>query len=89
MTTTRRNYLARIESDHTYRTTLVEMLRSAASTLDGSARDIGFDELTLAKVGIKQARALRYAASQLCDHVRMSGDGTCRYCEAVIVRDDE
>ena len=80
--TNRSLFLAELTTDGDARAHLVEALRHAAATLDGTGR--AFDELTVARVGPKVAAVLRDAAQRLCDHARTSNSGRCRYCETLM-----
>jgi hypothetical protein len=59
----------------------VELLRQAACLLDGT-HDLG--AASAAQLRLRVAIGLRLEAQSLCDHVRLSPDGTCRYCDAPI-----
>jgi hypothetical protein len=74
--------LERIATDGHYLAGLIEDLRMAAALLTGEHPDFG--ELTRTKVGFRIARRLREVGQRLCDHARVTGDDTCRYCEAVV-----
>lgn len=69
--------------DDDQRARFVETLRASASVLDGSMEK-QFGAGIASRVSFELASRLRDAAQRLCDHVRMSRDGTCRYCELSI-----
>jgi hypothetical protein len=81
MTPAARKYLEVLRSDDE-RCRLVEDLRCAASTLDGTHWKVPAHILT--RVSLELAARLRVVAAQLCDHARLhpiSDGAVCRYCE--------
>jgi len=74
-------YLTTLD-DEAARATLVEHLRCAHGILTGAALDYG-PEINV-RVAHVTAAALLDVAQRLCAHVRVSGDGRCRYCSTLI-----
>lgn len=83
MTPACQRFLRLVERDATERAQLVEALRTAADLLARSDDGPDFDHATLTRVAAEVARTLLDAASQLCDHSRLSGR-RCRYCRRAI-----
>jgi hypothetical protein len=81
MTPNRKYILEQLETDHAFRSRLVEHIRCAASILRGES---GFDIASDQYVGAKIAPELLELAQYLCDHVRVSSDHRCRYCELLL-----
>ncbi len=87
-----RIFLHAIATDEKTRAELVEPLRFAASILENDqlAESLGYylhcrreapeSAAAAAFTAAATARQLRDLAQRLCDHARISADGSCRYC---------
>lgn len=81
MSRNRSHFLDLLDTDDRERGRLVEALRASAAILDGSSPwGDHLDEV----VGLQLAPKLRDMAQRLCDHARISSDGTCRYCDVLL-----
>jgi hypothetical protein len=81
MTSNRSYFLNLLDTDSTERSRLVEALRASAGILDGTGKHgMHMDHY----VGLVHAPQLRELAQYLCDHVRVSSDHRCRYCELIL-----
>ena len=88
---TRARFLAALASGDRTRPDLVESLRAAAARIEDTAHLSSFGSATGAEVPGAIVNAhhtiaaqLRDAAQRLCDHVRISSDGRCRYCDLLV-----
>lgn len=82
-------YLSTLTADEARRAELVQSLTAAACILMG--RDSQWYGARLhcqsdaeAFRCVQHGLALRQLAQRLCGHARLAGDGSCRYCEAVM-----
>ncbi|HMI85724.1 MAG TPA: hypothetical protein VK550_16625 [Polyangiaceae bacterium] len=84
----RREFLDALRGDGKARAQLVEDLRAASALLTETAIEGQLDEAMRIRVAHTVAGHLLDAAQRLCEHVRTSADGRCRYCLTLMLGED-
>jgi cytochrome c5 len=80
-----RLYVSELTTSDDARSKLVAVLRESADLLTGTSGTAQAPEHVRVPIAYQLAQQLLDAASQLCDHNRISGNGRCRYCHAITV----
>jgi hypothetical protein len=80
-----RDYVTSLPTDDDTRARLVSTMRQSADRLLQRGLCAQLTPAERLPGDYQLAQELLDAAAQLCDHIRVCGDGRCRYCDAVVV----